>query len=211
MEIEVVFDLLDEEHHHLVLHALEAERYRLAVKGVSIWQGQADPMEGIQKYLWLAPTSANSHLKQLPGVKMIEKGTSLDVLVQSVRSSARDAFEVVGQESRDWHGILLIPYVYHAGSQSIWHHDGVIYTGAFVYYAHKRWLSEWGGALEYRTASETVSLLPKKNSLCLIHPSVYHRVAEVAPEAPHRMSVAGFFLKDDADSIRAMIKNERLV
>jgi hypothetical protein len=74
-------------------------------------------------------------------------GTALDHFIEAVQSRFFDFAPVVGAAGRDWKFFSVSPWVYRAGSAVSLHQDGEVYSGAYVYYAHRHWKIHWGGHL----------------------------------------------------------------
>lgn len=147
-------------------------------------------------------------------------GTAFDPLVERVLHAAHVCADVVGTEGIDWLGVYLSAWLYPVGSCLSLHRDGDAYSGAFAFFAHRRWRAHWGGELIVQPASArdpaaagwlddtddpddpgiALCVQPKPNRLVLLGPDRPHRIARVDANAgTHvRASVAGFFLRPPA-------------
>lgn len=45
----------------------------------------------------------------------------------------------------DWNAFSLTTFLYSAGGGLGWHEDDAQYKGAYIFYAHPEWKSNWGG------------------------------------------------------------------
>jgi hypothetical protein len=150
-------------------------------------------------------------------------GTVVDALIDRIRAAAAAHPDVVGVEGSDWIALYLCAWLYPVGSALSLHCDGARYSGAFAFFAHRRWCAHWGGELSVQPAStrcpggETTwladdgedddraeddpgiatSIVPKPNRLVLLGPNRPHRIHRVDTNAgTHaRASIAGFFLR----------------
>ncbi len=73
--------------------------------------------------------------------------SAMDPLMEAIVARAREHKELVGEEKKNWLGMIGKLYAYPAGSAISWHSDTAIYTGAYIYYAHPEWSIQWGGEL----------------------------------------------------------------
>jgi hypothetical protein len=73
--------------------------------------------------------------------------TAMDYVLRAVIAEAPAIADLIGAEGRDWRGFAGKTFLYPAGSGISWHVDAHGYTGAFAYYAHPIWNSQWGGEL----------------------------------------------------------------
>jgi hypothetical protein len=55
---------------------------------------------------------------------------------------------LIGRGGADWRRLSAAPWVYPPGSGLSLHQDGVLYTGAFTFFAHREWRIHWGGQPE---------------------------------------------------------------
>ncbi|WP_394829365.1 2OG-Fe(II) oxygenase [Pendulispora albinea] len=162
-------------------------------------------------------------LKMPPGYHICPTDTPADDLLARIRAVAGEHPSLIGAEMEQWIGIIGQPQINPAGSGISWHRDRRTYAGAFVYYAHPEWNSQWGGELliaepgtadgfhdvprahTFDNSLESKSLLhtgmgtyiaPKPNRLVLLAGKDPHSVAKVTQSAGHRVRVgfAGFFI-----------------
>ncbi len=147
-------------------------------------------------------------------------GTAVDPLIDCVRQSAAACPEIVGAEGLDWIALYLSAWLYPVGSALSLHRDGDQYSGAFAFFAHRRWCAHWGGELLVQPPSArrpgvgttwiaddgsdddgdpgiATCVIPRPNRLVLLSPNRPHRIARVDANAgTHaRASIAGFFLR----------------
>jgi hypothetical protein len=74
-------------------------------------------------------------------------GTSVDQLIDAVRTQSALHPDVVGAECVDWVGLYLCPWLYPVGSALSLHQDSAKYSGSFTFFIHSRWQLHWGGDL----------------------------------------------------------------
>jgi len=150
-------------------------------------------------------------------------GTHLDRLVEEICLNAGALEPLVGRQGRDWTIFTARAFLYPAGTGLGWHADANVFTGAFSFYAHPEWSSDWGGEilaadipdgesapyhlgpgpdsravtelLERRGLGDYVS--PKPNRLIVLKAGTFHRINPVHPAAGShvRCSIAGFFVR----------------
>jgi hypothetical protein len=72
--------------------------------------------------------------------------TALDLMVTKLLEHEREISEIAGPRGQSWSYFTVCPYVYPALSGLGWHSDPHC-AGAFIYYAHTEWRSNWGGEL----------------------------------------------------------------
>jgi hypothetical protein len=71
-----------------------------------------------------------------------------DPLLRVIARLGASHEQVVGRISSDWFCVTLRAYLYPREAALSWHRDShLLYTGAFVYYAHPEWGASWGGDL----------------------------------------------------------------
>lgn len=71
----------------------------------------------------------------------------IDALIGVLLDRHEEFVEWIGRRDLDWRTITARPYLYPTGTSLSWHTDDILYSGAFVYYAHPRWGASWGGEL----------------------------------------------------------------
>ena len=74
-------------------------------------------------------------------------GSAIDHLVSWIAGHASEIQGVIGQAGVAWNRFSFAPWIYPRGSGLSLHQDGVLYTGAFTYFAHPVWRLHWGGHL----------------------------------------------------------------
>jgi hypothetical protein len=151
----------------------------------------------------------------------------MDVLHQTIVALAKQQFSnIVGEEGKDWHDVVLTPYVYSAGTKISWH-DDYGYTGAAIFYPHIEWNPHWGGELmiaktpsyeeldlKNAIAEEVMTrdyispilnaygigtyIAPLPNRIAFTSGEVWHQINRVdAAAGDHvRCSIVAFFLKE---------------
>lgn len=165
-----------------------------------------DPLEG--------PTLLWPSVELPPGVDLASFDVQLetyptasarDRVLEAVKEALPLAPGLVGQELTDWIALLGTTWGYAAGDQLDWHNDAAIYSGAFVYYCHRDWPDDGGGALLMADPAKADAprplerlglghyVLPRPNRLVLIQGGVWHRVLPHSGEQLRR-SVGGFFV-----------------
>ena len=145
--------------------------------------------------------------------------TVVDDLIDIVRGLTAEHPGVVGTEGAEWAAMTLSPWLYPIGSALSLHCDGAAYSGAFTFFAHRRWSVHWGGELllvdepfagtpplpggvgwmeedEFGLGVATC-VFPRPNRLVLVGPGRAHMIGHVdANVGDHvRTSLAGFFLR----------------
>jgi len=60
---------------------------------------------------------------------------------------ADDFADLVGRRNVDYDNISARSFLYPQGTSLSWHEDGPKYSGAYAFYAHPEWRSQWGGEL----------------------------------------------------------------
>jgi hypothetical protein len=70
-----------------------------------------------------------------------------DIFFRVIYSLIPKINKVVGKEHSNWKLFTARPYIYPKGAGLSWHNDDCGYTGAYVYYIHPYWNSQWGGEL----------------------------------------------------------------
>lgn len=231
-ELAVIDDFLPDEQAREFWHYFEDADFTSAhtpvVKGV--WRvDDGQPLLGPQ-LIW--PSRPPEELLP-PGVRMPEMafnqflcptGKPVDGVLSAIKTQASAHTDIVGTELKDWVGILAQLQVYPMGTGLSWHVDLDVYTGAFVYYAHREWNAQWGGELlvadravrdatggirkrKHFFANDDVSdvlmsggvgrwVAPRPNRLVILAGKDLHAIAKVDPAAGDhvRASIAGFFI-----------------
>ena len=117
--------------------------------------------------------------------------------------------------------LVFFPYVWPPKTSISWHTDGTeSYSdriGAFTFYVHKYWNSEWGGEFlvseieglsnsnmpfdNSETSEKIISrgygtwIAPKPNRLLINPSSMFHKVAKTTENANPRLSIQGFLFR----------------
>jgi hypothetical protein len=73
--------------------------------------------------------------------------TALDRVLASLVEHADDFADLVGRRNADYDNVSARTFLYPQGTGFSWHEDGPRYSGAFAFYAHPEWRSQWGGEL----------------------------------------------------------------
>jgi hypothetical protein len=82
-----------------------------------------------------------------PGVRPYPSRTGLDAVMDSVLEQRSELEPLVGREGHDWVALSARSYLYKAGMRLAWHQDQSIYSGSFIFFAHREWNVLWGGEL----------------------------------------------------------------
>jgi len=138
-------------------------------------------------------------------------GSPIDDLITWILDRLPDLETVVGAPDT-WDRMSFAPWIYPPGSGLSLHQDGVLYTGAFTYYAHPQWQLHWGGylvVLDPRTRPVDISagelsppfltdaqesrrafdpgigltVLPKPNRIAFLSPTALHLMTRVDQNA----------------------------
>jgi Rps23 Pro-64 3,4-dihydroxylase Tpa1-like proline 4-hydroxylase len=117
-------------------HSVHARGWR------KVWRlHDGDPLTS--KPLWLYPDPPNTEADEW----RYPTGTALDALVGWIGSRAPEVENVIGRGGSDWGKLSVAPWIYPPGSGLSLHQDGLLYTGAFTFFAHPEWRIHWGGHL----------------------------------------------------------------
>ncbi|MFI8326349.1 2OG-Fe(II) oxygenase [Streptomyces sp. NPDC085529] len=111
--------------------------------------------------------------------------------------------------------LTLSAWGYSAGSRLSWHNDaGAGRIGAYVYFTHRAWSTDWGGGLALideesradaadgpalvHTATHPTLVLPRPNRLVVFRAHTMHAVQRVDPTAGDRLrrTWTGFITED---------------
>ena len=141
--------------------------------------------------------------------------TALDPLLAAIRGAANDAEAIIGKSGVHWSSFVVNPFLHPRGTGLSLHRDGIIYTGAVVFYVHREWNVHWGGHLlildsrtgagvdvddpqlysflsdenENRVVTEpgiALCILPKPNRLVILNGNAYHMITRVDDNAGDR-------------------------
>lgn len=130
-------------------------------------------------------------------------GTPFDFIFELLERHRSLIETVVGTRGSSWDIDSLRPYIYPPGAGLSWHTDGV-YAGAFIFYAHALWRSDWGGELLIANPGDIVPPIgegffvdPRPNRLVVLRGGLRHSLKKVEAAAGenNRLSVTGFFYK----------------
>ena len=142
--------------------------------------------------------------------------TPLDHILDVILEESDTFIPWLGEAKIDWRCVSATPYIYPQGTALSWHTDSQKggKTGAYTFYIHPRWKSNWGGELLVSESdmSEAVQprfdrdrddglekdgifITPKPNRLVIIKGGTLHKIARVELAAGNnvRASVSGFF------------------
>lgn len=133
-------------------------------------------------------------------------GTGVDRLIEEIALQAGRLEPWIGSQGRDWAGFSARAFLYPVGVGLDWHQDRASSSGAFAYYAHPRWHSQWGGELlvshhdGHADAGLGDYIAPRPNRLVIVGAGALHRINPVHPAAGShvRCSIAGFFVRPEA-------------
>jgi hypothetical protein len=73
--------------------------------------------------------------------------TGIDRVLAALVEHADDFADLVGRRNVDYDNISARCFLYPQGTALSWHEDGPKYSGAYAFYAHPEWRSQWGGEL----------------------------------------------------------------
>jgi hypothetical protein len=159
----------------------------------------------------------SNRLRGAPPVYSYPTRTHVDRLLEEISLAADALTTWIGHQGTDWNVVTARAFLYPKETGLGWHNDAVVFSGAFVYYAHTEWESHWGGELflgrlpsggaappDLRAlhvglaelgAGEYVA--PKPNRLVVLRAGTPHRINTVhASAGSHiRTSIAGFFVR----------------
>ena len=141
----VVDDFLDEQSFEYVWRFIEEERFRFVhdqrwIKAFRLADGQ--PLWGDVYTSVPAPSDRTSATKSYPTTR------GIDSLIEKINAEATRFEEYIGASNIDWNYFFCRPYIYPTGSGLSWHTDGRgDVHGAYIYYAHRKWLPHWGAEL----------------------------------------------------------------
>jgi Rps23 Pro-64 3,4-dihydroxylase Tpa1-like proline 4-hydroxylase len=155
-------------------------------------------------------------------------GNAFDPVIDAVAALASRHADLVGPQGDAWDDISLRSYLYPRGTKLSWHEDTGQKSGAYIFYAHPRWGSTWGGELligetdgaeAIRAGSRTGPYIDhewedryllkaghgrfiaaKPNRLVLLSAGLYHAINRVDADAGDnvRCSLSGFFIRLNA-------------
>jgi hypothetical protein len=222
----VIDDFLPEDAFQSVWRWLQTEDFKYVhVPTVRyVWRiGDGLPMQGSAVVSFVDPARPGPAAEDLPFL-VHPSGKAIDLVIDAVRKQTRSAERLIGREGRDWLAFTASPFVYPQGTGLGWHDDGVLYSGAFTYYAHSRWNASWGGELlvasddprlprweprhMFDNSVESEALLgqgmgryimPKPNRLIFLRGNTHHMISNVRAAAGDqvRAIVSGFFVRPE--------------
>jgi hypothetical protein len=73
--------------------------------------------------------------------------SGLDRVLETIANHLDDFAELVGKPGVAFNNISARTFLYPQGTGLSWHEDDTRYSGAFTFYAHPEWQSQWGGEL----------------------------------------------------------------
>lgn len=91
--------------------------------------------------------------------------TPTDELVKWIIEQSPEVELVVGKAGLAWKRFSFAPWIYPPGSGLSLHQDGVLYTGAFTYFAHPEWRLHWGGHLMVLDSKRSCGRAPAIRSI----------------------------------------------
>jgi hypothetical protein len=74
-------------------------------------------------------------------------GTPIDRLIEAILALAPELEPLLGARGTGWQVLGASMAIQPPGTGMTWHRDAPHYAGSYVFYAHPRWNSEWGGEL----------------------------------------------------------------
>jgi len=225
-DIHVYDDVLSPEHFEGLFRYLNGVQYTSVHDDHwhKVWRlHDGHPLKGKASWYRSKGSASSNRASDYP------TNSGMDPLVRWIADQSSELECIVGAEGA-WDRFSYAPWIYPAGSGLSLHEDGVTYTGAFTYFAHKRWNLHWGGylmVLDSRTRSRSHKdlwpsflsddhetdrvfdpglaqvILPKPNRIVFISASTPHLLTRVDINAGQaaRISVAGFFHKPPSGAL----------
>jgi hypothetical protein len=145
-QLRIYDDVLSPQDFAAVWSFMQLERYRsVHSKGwEKVWRiSDGAPLWGALVQSALSPGEDDPD----DPARLYPTGSGIDRVLRSVLELAPEAADLIGSSPEDWWAVSGRPYLYPAGSGLSWHVDEGRYAGAFTYYCHPRWNSQWGGEL----------------------------------------------------------------
>ncbi len=142
----VIDDFLDSTTFQRVLHYCGNAHFQTvhANQWRKVWRiTDGQPLQGGTVY-WAPPEV------ELPDVASKARhpiGADIDLFVEQMLPVLPDVQDIIGAAGRDWSDFTVAPWIYPPGSALSLHQDGFRYSGAFTFFAHRRWNIHWGGYL----------------------------------------------------------------
>jgi hypothetical protein len=75
------------------------------------------------------------------------EGDEIDLFWRALQQISQESRHLIGEVGTGWIDCFARAYLYPAGSGLSWHNDRSGTAGAYVYYIHPEWNSQWGGEL----------------------------------------------------------------
>jgi hypothetical protein len=114
-----------------------------------VWRiGDGEPLAGQTVLSEADPDCSDSATPRGGDTPLVyPTGGGIDLVMRAIHDHAAELASLIGHKGEAWNRFSARAYVYPAGTGLSWHHDSDRYSGAFVYYAHPQWSSQWGGEL----------------------------------------------------------------
>jgi Rps23 Pro-64 3,4-dihydroxylase Tpa1-like proline 4-hydroxylase len=153
----IIDNFLTPQDHHFVWCYIQQERMEFVhrnkwVKAFRLTDGQP---------LWGPPYLSNPYEKDQEN-PVYPTGKAIDIVIKAVMDQAKLHENLLGKKGKDWAYFFARAYIYPKESGLSWHRDQENYVkGAFVYYAHPYWDSQWGGEFLFASPSTKNATFPK--------------------------------------------------
>ena len=87
---------------------------------------------------------------------------AIDIIIKKLKDLAPLCQDLIGEQHKDWAYFFARAYVYPANTGLSWHRDNENnVTGAYVYYAHPFWDTQWGGEFLMAPLKTRQAIFPK--------------------------------------------------
>lgn len=138
----VIFDnVLTAEEHALVWNYMQEEHFEFV--HTHRWHKAFRLSDG--QPLWGPPYLSNLYRADDEN-QVYPTQKAIDIVIRKVKELAPLCYELIGKQDIDWPYFFARPYLYPANVGLSWHRDNENnVTGAYVYYAHPYWDTQWGG------------------------------------------------------------------
>ncbi|MDB4967577.1 MAG: hypothetical protein JWN44_3266 [Myxococcales bacterium] len=141
-QLAVFDDVLPTEELALLWRYVRSEDY------VFVNRGRWEKVYGLLDGRILEGRGVASHPRgDLDGVASYPTGRAIDLIVRLLIDHADRFAPWIGRFAESWDCLTARPFLYPQGSALSWHDDGEGRVGAFSFYAHPYWNSQWGGEL----------------------------------------------------------------
>lgn len=139
----IVDDFLSEKDHNLVWNYIQTEEFR------HVRDPRWDKAFRLQDGNPLRGPAYLSHKNNMDEKRSFyPTGKGIDIIFKNVLDNMSKISEWVGEKDIDWAFFFSRAYIYQINQGLSWHRDNNYNaTGAYVYYAHPKWNSQWSGEL----------------------------------------------------------------